>query len=414
MPLPRVIPALADLTQDIAGPLPLKLFQDWAAGKQDLQTAQELLHSFQIEGTVVSSDTSGLSKLTEEKDLLDVLSLISGPKQIVHGLGAEIGGRSIGTWVADNTEMYYPPSVTAGNILLAMTEAQFRIAAESPVRIGMCVHAGRFYEIGGGLYGRDADTVEYLAEEKAGAGEIIITQDVIDLLRDSIDHSCRPRNDLQQFHPAGVFTFLSEKRMPHLKGTAIRYPHPYPEEFFQLLCNLKDRPQSQHLKEQIYAAYLREQVIVFLAREHEPVQTETLATLLDDLVINALMDTVIKGTMSAKDHVASSAGGRAILTFDRPQQGLDFARAIREKFLENGLPVKAGIDQGPVLFFQNSKESGGIAGDPVNIASKISEDTGRPGKINITSRVARRLGNLSTAESFQIVVSGVLLTGVTV
>jgi hypothetical protein len=46
MPLPRVIPALADLTQDIAGPLPLTLLQAWAAGTQDVDTAGALLRSF--------------------------------------------------------------------------------------------------------------------------------------------------------------------------------------------------------------------------------------------------------------------------------------------------------------------------------------------------------------------------------
>src|SRR4051812_21090378 len=39
MPLPRVIPALADLTQDIAGPLPVKLLQNWATGEREASGA---------------------------------------------------------------------------------------------------------------------------------------------------------------------------------------------------------------------------------------------------------------------------------------------------------------------------------------------------------------------------------------
>ena len=65
MPLPKVIPALADLTQDIAGPVPVDLLHRWATGDQDLAAAATLLSPFQIQGTVVSTDTSGLSRSEE-------------------------------------------------------------------------------------------------------------------------------------------------------------------------------------------------------------------------------------------------------------------------------------------------------------------------------------------------------------
>ena len=70
MPTPTIIPALADLTQDIAGPLPVGLLQDWAGGAQDLETANRLLGDFRIEGHVVSTDTSGLGLLAQDKDRL--------------------------------------------------------------------------------------------------------------------------------------------------------------------------------------------------------------------------------------------------------------------------------------------------------------------------------------------------------
>ena len=100
MPLPKIVRALADLTQDIAGPIPVELLRDWAAGTQDAAEAGRLLESYRIEGTVVSSDTSGLSRMTEERDLLDVLALVSEPKQVVHGLRVSIGGRPVGIWIA--------------------------------------------------------------------------------------------------------------------------------------------------------------------------------------------------------------------------------------------------------------------------------------------------------------------------
>src|SRR5947207_1008118 len=142
MALLKIIPALADLTQDIAGPVPIQLLHDWANGEQDIGAAQALLASFRTEGTVVSSDTSGLSRLTQAMDLLDVLSLISQPKEILHALGREIGGRAIGTWIADNTEMFYPAGLQPDTVVNAMAEVQFRIQERLRVRIGMCIHSG--------------------------------------------------------------------------------------------------------------------------------------------------------------------------------------------------------------------------------------------------------------------------------
>src|SRR5262245_57637505 len=127
MALPRLIPALADLTQDIAGPLPVELFREWVAGNQNVGKAESLLRPFVITGTVVATDTSGLTYMTEEMDLLDVLGLVSRPKEIVHALGTEVGGRAIGTWVADNTEMHYPPETPVEDVVAALVEAQARI-----------------------------------------------------------------------------------------------------------------------------------------------------------------------------------------------------------------------------------------------------------------------------------------------
>ena len=139
MATPRIIPALADLTQDIAGPVPLELLYAWAAGDQHAARAESLLEPFRVDGIVVSSDTTGLSRLTKERDLLEVLALISEPKQILHAFAVEIGGRPIGTWVADNTQACYPRNVEAPTILAAMFEAGRRVTCELTVGVGMCV-----------------------------------------------------------------------------------------------------------------------------------------------------------------------------------------------------------------------------------------------------------------------------------
>src|SRR5688500_14179248 len=174
MALPRVMPALADLTQDIAGRLPLDLLRTWGEGAQEVGAAEELLSAFKMSVAVESTDTAGLSKMTGERDLLDLLALISGGKSVVHRMGTTVGGRAIGTWVADNTQLYYPDDVALRDVLQAMAGVQCRIADDGFPGLGMCVHRGAFYEIGGGLYGPDAHLVETIAEHHARAGEILV------------------------------------------------------------------------------------------------------------------------------------------------------------------------------------------------------------------------------------------------
>lgn len=414
MALPRIIPALADLTQDIAGALPVELLQNWAAGSQNATEAERLLNGYRIEGTVVASDASGLSRLTEERDLLDVLALVSEPKQILHGLGISIGGRAVGVWIADNTEMYYPSAIDPGLIVDAMAEAQARIASGAEVRIGMCVHSGEFYEVGGGLYGGDAETVEHLAEEFAGPGDVLVTRAVTNRLGGVADSRFAPRPELSQVYAPGVYTLVRPGRMPELRGDNRPYPNPYPEEFFSLLSGLRHTDDADQIRKRIYDAYLRERVVVFVVRAHELMSSHGLAELLDDFVNNALVETVIRVAMRAEGHVAGLGGGLAILTFDTGGEALEFAQAVRDEFAKNGVAVRIGIDQGPVLFFPNPRGPSGIAGDPVNAASKLSEDSGTDGKIRISTRAARQMPVLPGARPFQISVSRVVLTGVEV
>jgi class 3 adenylate cyclase len=411
MPFPKIIPALADLTQDIAGQVPVRLLQDWATGAQDLAAAETLLDGFQVEGTVVSTDTSGLSRMTREMDLLDVLSLISRPKEIVYGAGKEIGGRPIGVWIADNTEMIYPPSTGALTVLDAMGEVQYRIHSRLSVRIGMCIHSGRFYEIAGGLYGADADRVEELAEDCAGPGEILLTDEFRRQLKDLPPSAL----DRRQFDLGGdgiesAWLLSLQRRMPELAEGDPAWPHPFPQEFFRMLSRLHLPGEGAAARDGIYSRWLREKVVLFVAH-HRGIETPgALGDLLDSLVINALMEAVI-GNLADPATIASSAGGLAILTFDKADDALEIGRAAIARLAENGIPVRAAIDAGSVLLLQNPGGHSGIAGDPVNIASKLSEDAGRNGQISISDRALQKLTNQPDGERFEIRISNVQLSG---
>lgn len=408
MALPKLIPALADLTQDIAGPLPVELFREWVAGNQDVDKATSLLRPFEIAGTVVATDGSGLSKLTEERDLLDVLALVSHPKEIVHALGTAIGGRPIGTWVADNTEMHYPAEVPIETVIDAMIEAQAQIAAEAELRIGMCVHQGAFYEIAGGLYGADADTVEYLAERFAAAGEILMTRPIVTHLRET--RALTPRHELDVIYHGGVWSLIGGERRPVPRPGPSAYPHPYPDTFFQSLLHLRAADAPADVRSEIYRSLLQDRVIVFINRDRDIADAGSITALLDDLVTNAVMEAVVNAS-PVRQRVASLGGGLAIISFEHAREAIEAALALRDNFVESGLPVKIGVDAGPVLFFANPRGRSGISGDAVNIASKISEDVGVVNMVSATDRVVKAIGPLPGGVPFEAKISRVAISG---
>ena len=409
MRLPKLIPALADLTQDIAGPLPVDLFRDWVSGDRTVDKASAMLRPFAITGTVVCADASGLSSMMKELDLLDVLALVSRPKEIVHALGTEVGGRAIGTWVADNTEMYYGPETPLDLVVGAMLEAHARIQDERAARIGICIHEGAFYEIAGGLYGPDADAVEDLAEHHAAPGETLLTAPVAARAKDYA--RTEARRDLDGVFGGGVFTLVSGTRLPHLRGDRIDYPHPFPDEFFASLLALREGAGAGELRADIYRSLLKERVILVLKRARETPAAAGITDLLDELVANAVMEAIVNQAPGAREHLASIGGGLAILSFADAQQAVNVAMTLRASCIESGLRVKIGVDAGRVLTFPKQRGASGIAGDAVNMASKISEDIGIVDVISITTRVAERVKPL-IGTPFTARISNVGVTGI--
>jgi hypothetical protein len=111
--------------------------------------------------------------------------------------------------------------------------------------------------------------------------------------------------------------------------------------------------------------------------------------------------------------VAQTGGGISILVFDVGAEALAAARALRDRFEREGVLVTIGIDRGPMLtFLAGPSCAGGIAGDPINLSSKISEDLGEPGRIRITERAARGIEGLEGATPFADVISNVEVRGV--
>ncbi len=158
-----------------------------------------LLAPYVVRGVVVTSDSCGLSKLSQKKRVLEVLRLIHEPKTVIAAAARQLGGRPIGAWVADNTATFFPlppaaaaPPSASRNltraaaaaasereftiaVVRAMLRAQDTVARRCAVQVGMAVHAGSFIALGGSLLGSEAEHVEELAEDFTSAREIAVT-----------------------------------------------------------------------------------------------------------------------------------------------------------------------------------------------------------------------------------------------
>lgn len=408
----RTIPALADLAKDISGPLPAGLLDDWAASPdRSHEAARLLLAPYRREAIVVSSDTAGLTKMTQERDLLDVLWLVSEPMQIVYAVGAAIGGHAVGVWEADNTEMLYPPEIAASAVVDAMLEAQARIKERTSVRVGLCIHSGVFYEIGGGLFGGDAQLVEELAENHAAGGEILVTKELSARLGATGAYALTRRGDLDVLHAEGVFSLASPRRSTSLREVDSIYPHPFPPAFYATLKDPALRAAARDAEDA--SGPMVDRFVVFIARKGEARSQDDLASVLDDLLANERMHTVVEASLDTTAQLAETTGGLAIVLFERGPDAADFARTVARRFRDANLPVSIGVDRGAILVFPKAEgRSGAVAGDPINLSSKISEDLGEAGRIRITERAADAIGGLDGAERFEEMISGVKIRGV--
>ncbi|MCB9670490.1 MAG: hypothetical protein H6734_13515 [Alphaproteobacteria bacterium] len=390
---------LADLARDIAGDLPPDLVAAWedpAARTPDL--ARALLEPLAVRGTVVCSDTAGLSRMASVLPLAVVLKRIAEPRERIHALGTGLGGRAIGTWVADNSEMFYPPEVPLEPLLAGMV----RIHGSGPVQIGWCAHVGTFYEVGGGLYGPDADRVETIAEVHTSGGDSLVTPEA----RAALD----PTGFVFRERQAGAFGSVLEVHTdlpgPAHTGSS-RFPIPY-DPAMQALLHALDEADPTPVLEAIETRH-RAVRTVLLAQRGAHVPARSLADTVDGLFRDASFQRIAKAVLAAHTPSWNVSGGLALAAFEDASVGLDAARALRSATRDAGLTVSIGIDRGDTYVFPMPGGRTELAGDPVNRASKLAEDLGHPGDLLVAGRVVP--DGIPGAERVRYAISGIGLEG---
>jgi len=404
--LRRFPPSLFDVSQDVVRALPVDIIEHWTRGDQSRETALRLLEPQTRTGTAIVSDSAGLTRLGAHRGLVEILAMISQPKELIHAHGLAIGGGSVGVWAADNAQMFFGDDVDPCRVVSMLLELQARITAECEVRVGIGAHCGRFYRLGDGLYGAEADRVEMLAESYTAGGETVLTSALVERLGDGHGLTLRGRDDI----PGDLGVAYRVEGGPRLAGLALRdfdYPVPYSPEFFADLRRYVASNRDASLLEGIHDRYTRELAVVLIEREREEPDVPEVAVL-NDLALSLAMKTMgarlLQGTRGAE---TKTAGPLGIYTFEDCREALAFARGFRQTLREQGIASRIGIDHGEVLVFELQHGGHDIAGMPVNLASKMAQDKGEFGNIYLTAEAAARAGLDAGAPKVTLTVSGV-------
>jgi class 3 adenylate cyclase len=401
----RFPPGFFDLPADAGETFPVAVIEQWTSSAQNRDAAVRILEPHTLRGAVVSSDSAGLTKLSRARPLVEILALVSRPKELIHAFGRAIGGRAIGVWAADNTQMFYPGDVTAARLVEMLRGVQERLAEERTIGIGMCAHRGAFFELSGGLYGPDADRVETVAEEHTEGGELVITDTLVRELPPGHAFALSAREDLAQRF-GELFRVTGGPALTGLEATDTRYPVPFSDDFYEELRVYAEGGSRAELPRPEYV----ECAVVLVEREHDVPDVPEVAVL-NDLALTAATRRI--GRTLLKEHDGAeikNSGVIGIYTFPDPREAVAFAQGFRQAFAEQGVTTRIGIDVGPVLIFDLGGGSRDIAGSPINVASKLAQDCGEFGKIYLSDEATRRARMERQSRTVTYEVSGVTLT----
>jgi hypothetical protein len=397
-------PSLFDVAQDITGALPVLLVERWLSTEQEPGDAQKLLEQFKVKGYSVSSDSSGLTKLSGQKSLIDILAILNQPKEIVYGYGSAIGGQGVGIWAADNTQMFYPPEVPAATLVSAMLTVQDEIERTCQIKIGLGAHHGEYYSISGGLYGSEADAIEEIAENETAGGEIVITQAILDLLPQGHGFTAVKRDDESEVI-GSLYRIVDGPRLSGVVPSKERYPIPYSEQFYNDLVAYEAAKDAE-LGARIMEKYTQSKVVVLIEREGKP-DASYEVDLLGNMALSAFMKDVAIRHLSAHDGLEIKvAGPLGIYVFDKAPAALDFAREFSADLTRQDVSCRIGVDVGPLVIFELPGGGRDIAGQPVNIASKMAQDKGKLGHMYL-SHAMKDLVDVSGFTEIKLAVSGV-------
>lgn len=375
---PRALASLFDAASHIQPVVPSQLLVAWSASARDEATAEALMAEYACEGTCMLGDASGLSRLSRELSLLDVLAMLHKPKTMTVSAARACGGEAITGWTADNTAIWFGANVPTGRVA-ACTQALVASFAELPFQMSFGLHHGRFFKIGNTVMGPAFTALEHCAENDVPAGHIWASSDFCARLgMTGTPVAQLPGLTMLDIpvkgHPAMTF---SDSHDP--------YPHAFDNAFFRMLDMYAraDATSAEALRLTLEEHAGKSGYILFFA--YSLPHSTGLAAALDQQMQDVVLRSGFTGiSLPADVRWIKHGGGIGILRGDNLQSLVAAANSITKVCQREQVPVAFGVDRGDYFLFALEGGEYDVAGSPVNIASKLSEDCGKPGSILVS------------------------------
>lgn len=399
-------PGFFDLSQSVGADVPVEIVTEWTSGAQSEAAARRILERTRVRGTLVASDSAGLTRLSLRTGLIEMLVLINRPKELVYSWGKHIGGEGVGIWAADNTEMFYGDGIGPDLIASMLIAVQKHIERECEVQIGLAAHRGEFYTLGGGMYGAEADWIGDIAENSTSGGEVVFSGQFVQELAAAHALALKEREDLCSDR-GRIYRLLDGPALAATPATKTSYPIPFSKSFYEELVAF-EKSGDKALLAEMYARYMRRSGIVLVERERDDAPSNEVR-LLNDLALSVVMRNMVREILAEhRGEEIKTAGNLGIYVFGESRDAVAFAQDCRARLAQAGLRSKTGVDAGDVLIFDMQDGHRDIAGTPVNRASKLAQDCGEFGKIYLSESVAAQAGS-DGFERIEVEVSGVRL-----
>lgn len=398
----KIIAALADLKQDVAGVIPVDLIGGWQKTSRDAEMQKVILKPYERSGFLVNTDSAGLSRLTSEKSLLEVMKIVSQPKEIIYAAGSKIGGKGIGVWAADNSQMFYQ-NISQKDLLETMAAAQ-RIISTGQLKVGMGIYQGTFWEIGLGMFGMDAEIAEIVAEEHTSGGEIVVNFSEL-----MAGEKFTVRTDLYNQFGQEFFSYNYSVGQENnhfeidVSTEDLIYPLPFDRDFYLALRKMDKSPQAKAFLESFFA-----NKTVILIKIYHQESLLLLDQLTDWVVMNALMNEIAQ---KYEVEMIKSNGSLGIFICDNNAEAILFAEDVLLSLVRSGDKVSIGLARGDILLFKLEGGGKDLAGGAVNVASKIAEDIPGHNTLYVEESVEIAVLQKHKFEAFEMDKSGVMIRG---
>jgi len=130
--------------------------------------------------------------------------------------------------------------------------------------------------------------------------------------------------------------------------------------------------------------------------------------LTDWVVVNAILNEI---AVKYDVQLIKSNGDLAIFVTDQPNEALELAEEVFLSMSVSDDKVSIGLSRGEVLIFNLESGAKDIAGGPINVASKISEDLDEQNTLYVEKSVIIPAHRAHKYEDFVVEKSGVILAG---